>query len=202
MPKEAHARLNARHQVGEASSFAHEFTAPVPPVSHARGCIVRQHNIYGALTGLLCQALYFIVRKMSPRVTTKLNRLALVVGRAVAATNAAYANRLCTVNDQVDRLTVRQISEIGQHLRSSLRVEPLKVLVIALDEYGPAGRRTLSFEPGRKVPGTIMIARPFVDLGRVWPDAEVARLVTSSNIGVGRHNRILSAAAARAEAHF
>jgi hypothetical protein len=52
MPKEAHARLNARYQVGEAGSFAHEFTAPVPRVSHPRGCVVRQHNIDGALTGL------------------------------------------------------------------------------------------------------------------------------------------------------
>ncbi len=54
MPKEAHARLDARYQVGEAGSFAHEFTAPVPRVSHARGCIVRQHNIYGALSSLVC----------------------------------------------------------------------------------------------------------------------------------------------------
>src|ERR1700679_129882 len=127
MPKEAHARLNSRYQVGEPGSFAHEITAPVPRVSHTRGCVVRQHNIYGALTGLVHQALYFIARKMSPRVTTKWNRLALIVGRAVAATNATYANRLRTVNRQVDRLTVRQISEIGQHLRSWLGVEPLKV---------------------------------------------------------------------------
>jgi len=84
---------------------------------------------------------------MSPRVTPKFNRLALVVGRAVAATNATYANRLCTINRQVDRLTVRQIGEIGQHLRNWLRVEPLKVLVISLDEYGPAGRRTLQERP-------------------------------------------------------
>ena len=53
MPEEAHARLNARYQVGEAGSFAHEFTAPVPRVSHSRGCVVRQHNIYGTLKGLV-----------------------------------------------------------------------------------------------------------------------------------------------------
>ena len=53
MPKEAHSRLNASYQVGEAGSFAHEFTAPVPRVSHACGRVVRQHNIYGAPAGLV-----------------------------------------------------------------------------------------------------------------------------------------------------
>jgi hypothetical protein len=103
VPKEAHARLNARYQVGETSRFAHEFAASVPRVSHARRCVVSQHNIYGSLTCLLREALYFIVRKMSPRVTTKLNRLALVVGGTVAATNAPYSNRPRTINRWVAR---------------------------------------------------------------------------------------------------
>jgi len=49
MPKEAYARLNFRYQICETDSLAHEFTAPVPRISHTGGRVVGQYNINGAV---------------------------------------------------------------------------------------------------------------------------------------------------------
>ena len=107
-----------------------------------------------------------------PGVATQGGAGPVVVRRAAAAAEAGDDD---SAGEQ-PRLTVAQVAKTGQRDVVSEVLEPVEVLVVALDEQRWPGRRPTLPEPAREVAGAVVLPRRSVDPVWVGPDAEVTHV--------------------------
>src|SRR5690606_30288417 len=169
--EEAHARARLREQLVEPGRLAEEaLAAPVALEAHAGRSVVREDDVEPTV---LAQRSDLVAGVVTLRVALQRLRRALEVRRAVAAADAAHAQRIAARDELVD-LAVLQVVQAGQHLGRRLRVEAEEVHMVALDEHRLARGGAPFSDPRREVARAVVPLGGSVDAVRIGPNAEVA----------------------------
>ena len=122
-------------------------------------CVVREEDVYASSVE---QPLDLIERVVPLCIVLQVAGFARVVGRPVAA-DTADADRFRARRSQLHGVAIVEAEEAWQHREGWWRIQPVEVLVVALDEQSRARCRMLVVQPCREVAEVVMLARGAID---------------------------------------